>query len=183
MKQALCKRLVDADPGWPVWAELIRLVSSLEFESVSLEGLGQYVASGTRLSFGVPGEMPAFIPPYVVALFGMSSDDPEMAGGFADAFDGAVAERGSLFSPAGNDSEMGCPVFDPPSETYPFQSNSSGAVFFLNRALEIVIPNPETFQFDRLDSLDDFAKSCIQSAVDNKDWFEAYSNRCRDLLD
>ena len=183
VKQALVDRLANADPGWPIWAELIALVNSLDFQRVTLEYVGEFIASDTRLSFGVRDATPDFAPAYVAALFGMKCDEPEMAGRFADAFYGGLAQRGSLFGPAGNDAAMGYPEFDPPPETYPFQSNSSGAVVFINRDLEIIVPNAGSESFDVLNSLDSFTQQCIQSALDNQNWFSAYVDRCGDLLD
>ena len=183
VKQSLLKRLADADPGWTVWAELIAVVETLEFQPVTLEYFGEFIASDTRMSFGIPESVPDFAPPYVAALSGMKCDSPEMAGGFADAFAGEYAKRGSLFSPASNDAALGYPEFDPPPQTYPFQSNSSGALVFINRDLEVTVPNADSRSFDLLDSLDAFTQHCIQSTLDNQNWFSAYADRCGDLLD
>lgn len=185
-KEDLLRRLSAADPGWPLWSALVDLVRSLEFEPVALDYVGDYVAAGTRLSFGVPATdhtFLAFAPAYVAALYEMKADDPEMAGGYAGLFNGQLAERGCLFSPAGNDVDMGFPVFDPPPGTFAFQSNASGASFFINRDLQILYPDVAAEFFSVLDSLDTFTQVCIQKVLDGEGWFSAYADRLGNLVD
>lgn len=186
-KEDLIEHLTVADPGWTVWASLVDLVRSLDFTLTSDEYLGDFIASGTRLSFGIlPDDrhMPEFAPLYVSALFDMKADDPETAGGYACCLNfQEVAKRGALFSPAGNDADMGYPVFDPPPDTYRFQTNRSGAVMFLNRDLEVVCPNSASKSFTVLDTLDTFTQVCIQHVLDEEDWFVAYADRAIDLVD
>ncbi|MHC2068786.1 hypothetical protein ACYFX5_15065 [Bremerella sp. T1] len=183
MKQHLLERLTHANPGWPVWDELIGLVVSLDFEPVVIEYLGDFLVSGTRLCFGVPEMTAEFIPPYVSALHGMKCDDPEIAGGYADAFTGEMATEGSLFSPAGTDEAMGYPIFTPPPKTYAFQSTPSGAVFYLNRMLEVTAPSTETESFELVDTLEDFTQHCIRCVLENESWSAAYAQRFPHLLD
>jgi hypothetical protein len=186
-KQSLVKRLTAADPGWPVWTALVKYVRSLDFEVVRHEHLGEFIAAEDQLSFGVLSKVrkfPKFTPVYVEALFDMKPADPEMDGGYACCLNfGELAQRGTLFSPAGNDDELGFPLFDPPPHTYLFQTNSSGALLFINRKLEVVVPDPESESFVSLDPLEEFTQVCIQSAIDGDNWFSEYSDHAPGLID
>src|SRR5688500_17504080 len=98
--RALLKRLKDAHPGWDVWDKLIELVKSLKFERIEDEFLGNFFVSGNRLAFEADQdevEFPKWMPPYVTALLGMKADYWEMAGGYAQAFDGRTASKGQIF--------------------------------------------------------------------------------------
>jgi hypothetical protein len=127
---SLLQRLTRGHPGWDVGDQLISLVKSLDFDYIVCEHLGNFYASGCRLSFSDLRDgvvFPSWLPSYVLALYGMKADYWEMAGGYADSFHGTPARRGGVFSPAGNDQELGFPLFDVPVGVYDFQSNSSGA--------------------------------------------------------
>ncbi len=185
-KDTLVERLTEVHPGWHEWDSLIELVTSLEFSSVSLEYVGEFLSSGSRLTFASrPSDQPFpdFVPSYLAAIFGMKVSDAETAGGFAEYLSGAQAKRGALFNPAGLDEMMGYPVFDVPLGTYCFQANSSGASFFINQALEVLYPNSDLAQFSVLDPLDEFARTCIRKAVLGEDWFSAYAERVDGLID
>lgn len=186
-KQTLVDRLLTANPGWRVWESLVDLVRSLDFAETRDEYLGDFLAAESRLSFAAlqkDKRIPDFVPPYVSALFGMQADDPETAGGYAGCLHfSELAQRGALFSPAGNDGDMGYPVFDPPPETYLFQTNSSGGVIYINRDLKVVCPSVASQEFISLDALDTFTQKCLQKALDGDDWFTAYADIAGDLID
>lgn len=176
----LRERLAKAHTGWPLWDELLGLVDSLDFEYVEDMHLGNHFASGVRLSFAEADHVerwPDWMPAYVPALFGMKADSWETAGGFADMFSGTLARRGRLFSSVASDERLGFPAIDPPPGTYEFQSNNSGATFYVNRALEVVWPSAQTEQFQVLDSLEVFAQTNIAQALAGKAWGKAYLGR------
>jgi hypothetical protein len=176
--QLLFQRLTAASPGWDEWTQLITLVKSLSFEHERDEHLGNgYFASAHPLAFGEPSDRPAWpkwLPRYVPALFGLKADDWDMAGGYADSFCNEPAIQGSIFSPAGNDEELGFPLFEVPPGVFSFQSNSSGAQFFINRKLEVLYPNADGECFERLDSLEEFTRTNIRQALKGELWFDAY---------
>jgi hypothetical protein len=179
-------RLTAANPGWPEWTELITLVMSLSFKKVNDEHLGTFFTSDHPLVFSDPGDRsrwPTWLPTYVPALFGMKADDWEMAGGYADSFGNELAVKGAIFSPAGNDDELGYPLIDVPQDMYTFQSNSSGALFFINKKLEVLYPNSDDECFEKLDTLEEFTKSNIRQALEGAPWFEAYGDLKGSLLD
>jgi hypothetical protein len=70
-----------------------------------------------------------------------------------------------------------------PSDVYCFQSNSSGAQFFVNKNLVMLYPNSEGGCFETLDTLEEFTKKNIRQALAGELWFEAYTNLKGTLLD
>lgn len=170
-------RLTAGNPGWREWDQLVALVKSLTFESVIDEHLGTFYTSDHPLVFSDPDKQapwPAWLPKYVPALFGLKADDWEMAGGFADSFCNELAVKGAVFSPAGNDEELGYPLINVPKDVYTFQSNNSGALFFINKKLEVLYPNSEEECFEKLETLEEFTKTNIRQALKGATWFEAY---------
>ena len=179
-------RLTAANPGWREWAKLISLVKSLSFEEVIDEHLGTFYTSDQPLVFSDPalrGPWPVWLPKYVPALFGMKAADWEMAGGYADSFCNELAVKGAVFSPAGNDKELGFPIIDVPPDVYTFQSNSSGAQFFVNKNLVVLYPNSEDTCFETLDTLEEFTRKNIRQALAGETWFGAYTDLKGTLLD
>jgi hypothetical protein len=181
-------RLTAANPGWREWGKLVTLVKSLSFEIVSNEYLGTFYVSDAhrRLVFADPARQspwPTWLPSYVPALFGMKAGDWEMAGGYADSFYNKVAVKGSVFSPAGNDQELGFPIIDVPPDVYCFQSNSSGAQFFVNKNLIVLYPNSQDRCFEILDTLEKFTKKNIRQVLSGASWFKAYADLKGTLLD
>jgi hypothetical protein len=176
--QHLTRRLAAADPGWGEWARLVKLVGSLAFRRERDEHLGRgYFAPDHPLAFGDPRDRPGWpewLPGYVPALFGLKADDWDMAGGYADSFANEVAVRGAIFSPAGNDEELGLPVFDVPDGVFYFQSNHSGAQFFISREPDVLYPNAVDERWDRLDSLERFTRKNIRQVLKGEPWFDAY---------
>jgi hypothetical protein len=126
---------------------------------------------------------PDWLPVYVPALYGMKAENWEMSGGYADSFDNEPARQGSIFSPAGNDDDLGYPLIDVPNAVYAFQSNSNGAIFFINKSLRILYPNSDAERFDQVDALDDFTRKNIQRVLDGKRWFDAYPGLEGSLVD
>lgn len=184
--QGLIDRLTLANPGWPEWNDLIEVVKSLSFEVVTDEHLGTFYTADRPLVFSDPASgpgWPTWLPGYVPALFGLKADEWEMAGGYADAFSNSAAEKGAIFSAAGNDEDLGYPLLDVPPEVYAFQFASSGAQLFINKQLLILYPNPETESFEELATLEDFTRTNIRQALAGETWFEAYANLDRALLD
>src|SRR4051794_41000638 len=121
--------------------KLIKLVKSLSFDRITDEHLGTFYASDRPLTFAKPSDRrkwPSWLPAFVPALFGLKADDWEMAGGFADSFRNELAAQGAVFSPAGNDVELGFPLIEVPDGVYTFQSNQSGAMFFINTDLIVL---------------------------------------------
>jgi hypothetical protein len=185
-KRNLTKRLKTAHPGWKEWDELLDLVSQLKFERVEDEFLGNHLVSGGRLTFAADfGDVvfPEWMPPYVPALLGMKADDWEMSGGYAQAFDGRTAVKGQLFSPAGNDAQLGFPVFEVPKDVYPFQYTHSGGTVFINKKLQILFPDAEERKMARLDDLPAFTKNSIAQTVAGRPWTAAYGALSGKLLD
>lgn len=185
-KKLLVERLEGANPGWGEWGKLLALVKSLSFDKMVDEHLGTFYTSDHPLVFADPGDRPAWpswIPAYVPALLGMKADDWEMAGGFADSFCNELAVQGAVFSPAGNDEELGYPLIDVPEEVYYFQSNNSGALFFINNNLEVLYPNSDDECFEKLDTLEEFTRKNIGQALKGETWFQAYPDLKGTLLD
>ena len=179
-------RLTAANPGWREWGKLITLVKTLSFEEVIDEHLGKFYTSDRPLVFSDPaarGPWPTWLPKYVPALFGMKADDWEMAGGYADSFSHELAVKGAVFSPAGNDEDLGYPLINVPPDVYYFQSNSSGAQFFVNKNLLMLYPSSEDRCFKTLDTLEEFTKKNIRQALAGGSWFEAYTGLKGTLLD
>lgn len=182
----LLDRLMAANPGWHEWERLVSVVKTLSFDEVGDEFLGNFYASDRPLVFSEPSTRapwPTWLPRYVPALVGMKAADWEMAGGYADSFYNEPARRGAVFSPAGNDADMGYPLIDVPADVYCFQSNSSGAQFFVNKNLVMLYPNSEGKCFEALDTLEEFTKKNIRQAIAGKQWFAAYAGLKGTLLD
>jgi hypothetical protein len=176
-KRQLIARLRAGDPGWVEYGQPVRLAQSLEFESVDDEFLGAYITAGERLTFALPAKRqkwPRWIPPYVPALLGMKAADCESTGGFAATFDGTRSKPGALFSVLGNDEEQGLPLIKVPRDIYPFQENSSGALFHISSSGDVFYPNADTKTFQRLDALETFTKKNLVQAVKGEPWFDAY---------
>ena len=173
----LIDRLTTTNPGWREWNELISFVKSLSFEEVIDEDLGTFFASDQPLVFSDSADRnhwPAWLPMYVPALFGLKADDWAMAGGYAESFCDEPAVKGAVFSPAGNDEDLGYPLLDVPPDVHTFQSNNSGAQFFIRKDLVILYPNSEDKCFEKLDTLEEFTKKNIRQALAGETWFEAY---------
>lgn len=182
----LLDRLTAANPGWPEWSGLVTVVKTLSFDEVYNEHLGRFYTSDRPLVFSDAGARepwPNWLPKYVSALFGMKADDWAMAGGYADSFCNEPARKGAIFSPAGNDVDMGHALIDVPTDVFCFQSNSSGAQFFLNKRLEVMYPNSEDRCFETLDTLEDFTKKNIRQVLAGARWFAAYTGLKGTLLD
>jgi hypothetical protein len=182
----LIDRLTAASPGWDEWSELITLVKSLTFNKVDDEFLGTFYTSNYPLVFAESGgrrAWPSWLPPYVAALFGMKALDWEMAGGYADSFHNELAVPGAIFSPAGNLEQLGYPLIDVPQDVYNFQSNDSGALFFINKNLEVLYPNSDDKCFEKLDTLEVFSRKNIDQALRGGRWFQAYADLKGTLLD
>ena len=182
----LIDRLTAANPGWEEWDKLVALVRSLDFERVTTDYMGNFLSAGDRLCFSELGDDPVWpdwLPSYVPALFGMKADNWEMAGGYADAFCNTPAIKGSVFSPAGNDADLGYPPIDVPNDVYSFQSNASGAIVFVNTNLEVLYPNSDDECFEVLDSLEKFTRKNIRQALQGKPWFDAYRGLKGSLID
>lgn len=185
-KSVLLSSLRAGNTGWSEWQELVELVEKLEFEYVEIEYLGQFLAAGDRLAFGVvPGDLewPAWIPPYVRLLYGLKTGDLEMAGGYADAFMTEPTQPGSVFSQAGNDGDLGYPLLSVPPNVFPFQTNESGALFHLSRDLDVLYPDVDRESLSRLDGLASFTRVNIRQAILGKSWFCAYSDRELNIVD
>ena len=184
-QNALIQRLAMAHPGWAEWDLLVSLVGALNWEYVVNEYCGDFFISGNRLTFRSRPmfSCPDWMPNYVPALIGMKADSWEMAGGYADDFGNHCVKRGAIFSPAGNDTQLGYPLIDAPADGYYFQSNTSGALFYVDTKLDFLFPCVSTKRFAILDSLDDFTKTCIRQTIAGTPWFEAYSRRIPDLMD
>jgi hypothetical protein len=185
IKNDLITRLASGDPGWPEWKEFVELVASLEFEYINDEFLGEYFISGNRLTFAVSNDVawPDWLPKYVPALYSMKADDFDMAGGYVDSFDGSQTKTGGVFAHGGNDVEMGWPLIRVTEEAYPFQMNSSGALFHINRELNILHPDFKEECLKVLDSLETFTQKNIQQALKNETWFRAYDDLDATLVD
>lgn len=182
----LIDRLTAANPGWDEWDQLLTLVRSLQFGSITSDYMGKFSAAGDRLCFSELGEAPTWqdwLPSYVPALYGMKADNWETAGGYADSFTNRPARKGSVFSPAGNDVDLGYPLIDVPANVYTFQSNTHGALFFVSQSLRILSPNSDAERFDELDSLEMFTRQNIRQALAGRPWFEAYRGLAGSLLD
>jgi hypothetical protein len=185
-KRNLTKRLQAAHPGWKEWDKLLELVKELKFDLVEDEFLGNFLVSGARLTFEADQDevkFPDWMPAYVPALLGMKADDWDKAGGYAQAFDGRTAEKGKIFSPAGNDEAMGFPVFAAPTGTYWFQSTPGGGSIFINKKLQILFPDADARKMAKLDDLPAFTKNSIARAVANQPWTAAYGELAGKLLD
>lgn len=179
-------RLTGANPGWSEWGKLITLIKSLSFEKVIDKHLGTFYTSDRPLVFSDPADRspwPTWLPKFVPALFGLKAGDWEMAGGYADSFCNELAVKGAVFSPASNDEELGYPVIDVPPDVYYFQSNNSGAQFFINKNLVILYPSSENTRFETLDTLEEFTKKNIRQALAGESWFDAYADLKGVLLD
>ncbi|GAA5505221.1 hypothetical protein [Novipirellula caenicola] len=182
----LIDRLKAVHPGWEEWDRLMALVTSLDFEFIATDYMGNFYVAGNRLCFSELGDEPTWpdwLPIYVPALYGMKADDWEMSGGYADSFDGEPARKGCVFSPAGNDADLGYPLINVPNDVYAFQTNSDGAVFFISRSLRMLYPNSENERFEELDSLEAFTRKTIQQVLDGHRWFDAYVDLKGSLLD
>jgi len=184
-RQIVIERLVAGHPGWEEWDQLIALARTLRFKRVTCNAMGNGYASGRRLCFADAEDVdfPGWLPSYVPALYGMKADAWDAAGGYADSLSGKPARKGGVFSSAGNDELMGYPLLDVPSGLYLFQSNSSGAVFFIDTALQLWYPNADAERFETLDTLEAFTRTNIQQALNGRRWFEAYRGVNHSLID
>lgn len=182
----LIDRLKDANPVWDEWNELLAFVKSLKFECIASDYLGNFYVADDRLCFSELGDEPPWpdwLPSYVPALYGMKADNWEMAGGYAVSFCNQPAKKGAVFSPAGNDADLGYPRIDVPKDVYNFQSNSHGALFFVDKSLRVLYPNSENKRFDELDSLELFTRKNIRQTLNGRPWFEAYSGLKGSMVD
>jgi len=177
-KKALLGKLKDNHPGWTEWDALIALVHTLDLEIEHEEYLGEFLACGVRLCFkdGAEIDWPQWMPSYVQALYGMKADEPMMAGGYASNFRNSPTIRGEVFADGSDDEDMGFPVFDVPAGIYGFQSNSSGALFHIDEALNILAPDSERECMRVIDTLENFTRSCIRQTLADEEWFVLYKN-------
>jgi len=185
MKQ-LVDRLTSVNPAWSEWDQLIGLVKSLTFETVRDAHLGTFYVSNQPLVFADPADRspwPAWLPAYVPALFGMKADEWEMAGGYADSYCNTLSVKGAVFSPAGNDEQLGFPIFEVPQDVFYFQSSSSGALLFVNKKLEILFPGVTHGCLRKLDTLEAFTRKNITQAMVGAPWTEAYHDLEWSLVD
>ncbi len=174
-KSDLLSRLHAADPGWPEWAKLMAFVQGQKFKAVEDEFLGKHLVAGKKISFGVSKtKWPKWMPQYVPALYGMKTGSFDEAGGFAKAFDGKPAIRGSLFTGTGDDEQLRYPVIKVPPGLYPFQTTSTGALVHVSKDLQVHYPDAEVGILQTLDSLEEFVKKNITSALKKKMWESAY---------
>ncbi|TWT39297.1 hypothetical protein [Blastopirellula retiformator] len=186
MASHLHERLRDSNPGWAEWHALLQLVESLTFQQINDEYLGTFFAAGDRLCFSAldaDRSFPAFVPAYVASLYGLKADEYEMAGGYAIELSHEPAIRGSLFSPLGNDADLGYPEIDPPPGTFPFLTTNTGASLFLTSNLQVVFPDAEKETFATLDDLKTFTRRSIQAAVENRNWTSFYEQQLGNLID
>jgi hypothetical protein len=193
----LVARLTAAAPGWPEWAELVELVGTKSLSLIEDECLGSYLTSGAndpdtaeegggRLTFRIPrGEFvwPAWVPAYVPALWGLIAADYSLAGGYAGAFIGHPTEQGYAFAGGVGDEQLGFPILPVPPGCYPFQDNSSGALFHLSADLRVLYPDAQRGRFSVLDSLEAFTRTNVRQALAGRLWFEAYQGLDADILD
>lgn len=185
-KKDLLTRLQSGNPGWPLYVEMIRMVEGCDIEYVEAKYLGNFFVSGDRLSFSDHDAKivwPNWLPEYVPALYGMKAGYWEIAGGFAKSFRNEAPTKGAIFSAAGNDEEMGYPLLDAPPGIYDFQSNSSGASFFINRDLEVLYPDRYECRFVVLDSLESFTQNSLRQFLALKNWFDLYEKKVDGLID
>ena len=186
-KKNLLDRLKAGYPGWGEYDSLLREAEAADWEIVEEEYLGRYyVSPSSQLCFSVPSERvvwPDWVPPYVKALAGLKADEPAMAGGYADYFTGEPSESGSVFTGGVEDADLGYPFIEAPEGVFPFQSNTSGALFHLNRDLDVLYPNIDTRRLEVLDSLDDLTKKAIKQSLDGAEWYVAYHDRDLDVFD
>ena len=146
----LVTRLEAADPGWSEWAQLISSVKRDRFRHVQDEYLGSFFVSPRPLCFKIPEDgWPAWLPPFATALCGLKATDYEMAGGFAEAFNGEPSRPGALFAQAGNDDALGYPLLPVPADTYPFQTTPGGSLVHLNRSLQLLYPDVDREEIGR----------------------------------
>jgi hypothetical protein len=171
----LVSRLDAADPGWPEWSQLVAVVNKDRFEHIQDEYRGSFLVSARPLCFRASDrEWPAWLPAFVTALYGLKATDYEIAGGFAEAFTGEPTRRAAVFAQAGNDDALGYPLISVPAETYPFQTTLSGALFHLNRSLEVLYPDVDSEALVVLDSLEHFAIKNITAVLSGRPWLSAY---------
>ena len=177
-KTSLLESLRENHPGWQEWDQLITLAESLDLEAAHDEFIGDYLASGTRLCFADAGtvQWPDWMPAYVRAIYGMKADEPMMAGGYAESFDGVPTKRGQVFAKGSDDAELGFPVFDVPDGVFGFQSNASGALFHVDTQLNVLAPNSDKECLGVIDSLEDFTKKNIRQALAGERWSNLYED-------
>ena len=178
------RRLAQADPGWPEWAQLQNLLVQHQLEKVECRRTGIHFSS-QRLSFSVlPQEkvFPQWLPPYARALYGLKASSWEYAGGYADAVCSGAVSSNAVFSLAVNDSELGYPLIPPPNDAAYFQTTIGGGVVFLDRGLQMLAPNVETQSVLVFDDLESFTKKHIDSVLTGRPWHFAY-NDLDDLID
>ena len=88
-----------------------------------------------------------------------------MAGGYADSFRGRRLNQVGVFTDGVEDADLGYPFIEAPEGVYPFQTNSSGALFHVNRDLKILYPNMDTKSLGVLDSLEELTKKVIRESL------------------
>ena len=113
----------------------------------------------------------------------MQAADAELEGGYAKHFYGNVAKRGAVFSPAANDDDLGYPAFDVPCDVYHFQTNQSGAIFFIDSQSQVLCPDAHLCRLVVLEQLEQFTQNAIRAALAGEDWFRAYTTRTKGLVD
>ena len=186
-RKELLDRLNAGHPGWSEYDSLLREVGAVDWEVVEEEYLGNYfVSPDSQLCFSVPSSRvlwPDWLPTYVKALVGLKAEEPAMAGGYADSFRGQPSESGSVFTDGVEDADLGYPQIEAPEGVYPFQTNSSGALFHVNRELNILYPNMDTKSLDVLDSLEKLTKTVIRESLGGGEWYTAYHGRDLDVFD
>lgn len=196
-QQTWIQSLRAANPGWTEWRELIEFAQSLEMVEFENEYLGAFLTSGsTEQDAGDtwPGcltvkvlpmetQFPAWLPKYVRPLVGLKASEYCMEGGYANAFDGRPSQPGHAFFGPILDAELGHPLIPIPTDCFPFQRNSSGALFHITKKLEILTPDASQGKFLLLDDLETFTKKSIRCVLEGRDWYESYWDRKFDIID
>jgi hypothetical protein len=176
MKTAeLLRRLAAADPGWTEWAGLVALAESLPMRAVTVKHVGTFLTARGRLTFAAPGRVwPGWVPPYVAALDGLKAANPDMAGGYADAFTGRPTSPGKVFNGSIPDASIGLPALAVPPGCYPFQFTPQGTLVHLTDGLEVLFPDANNERLSPLGSLEAFTRANIRQAVAGEPWAGAY---------
>lgn len=135
-------------------------------------------------------QIPAF-PRYLVPLLDLKyADCLMMAGGIASylcVYD--MSSRFELPTPIGPETCRLQPhaiQYQPPEtvrwpekSTFPFQSNASGGVFFLDDNSDVTSFSVEQCGFALIGSADDFIRYCLVALLANQDWYGSYQRRWR----
>ncbi|MCB1042994.1 MAG: hypothetical protein KDC35_08655 [Acidobacteria bacterium] len=183
----LINRLRTCDLEWPEYQALMDHVAKTTWQLVKDENLGNYyVSKDERLCFAAPAQpftWPDWRPTYVRTLFGMKAGHYEMAGGYADRFDGQQSDPLMVFTGGVEDELFGYPPIEISCNLYPFQSNINGALFHVSREGNVMDPDASTGALSVLDSVEQFSRNAIVQALKGNDWFCAYRHLNLVILD